>query len=455
MDINTPHWQYYYDTMGSWLDYAAELQTEYRQCLLEGRDAEKYKPALDEISKLASGEEKDILADALYKALEMTPVKADYPYGEPSDLAGIQAARPASHKPAAKLSGDEIDALADRIRGAWYGRICGCLLGKPVEGWRSWNIQKYAEAQGNWPLTKYLTKDSAKAKELGQWDGGTFIDTISGAAPVDDDTNYTVTGVKLIERKGKGFMPDDMAFEWLRNATIWAYCTAERVAYRNLLAGIKPPESAVYHNPYREYIGAQIRGDYFGYINPGNPQTAADMAWRDASISHIKNGIYGEMFIAAALAWAAVSDDIIEVIETGLAEVPEKSRLYHEVKEIVDMYRAGKSAGDASKLIHERYNESIGFDWCYTVSNAMIVAASLLWGEKDYGKTICFAVEQGFDTDCNGATAGSILGMMIGAKAIPDAWTAPICGKLRTSIGGYELVSIDQMAEKTIEHIKR
>ena len=242
---------------------------------------------------------------------------------------------------------------------------------------------------------------------------------------------------------------------WLDMQPKNAYCTAERVAFTNAVKGYLPPDTARFQNPYREWIGAQIRGDYFGYINPGDPEAAADMAWRDASISHIKNGVYGEMFVAAMLAEAAVTTDgdVARVIETGLKEIPETSRLYEAIRGVIGDFHAGVSQEDAFKKIHEMWDEYTGHGWCHTISNAMIVAASLLYGQGDYGKSACMAVQTGFDTDCNGATVGSIVGMLRGLSSIPEYWTKPFNDTLHTSLFGFTLSTISDMAEKTLSHI--
>ena len=85
----------------------------------------------------------------------------------------------------------------------------------------------------------------------------------------------------------------------------------------------------------------------------------------------------------------------------------------------------------------------------------MIVAAALLYGGGDYGKSICMAVETGFDTDCNGATVGSIIGMAKGIDAIAPEWLAPSQGKLKTTLFGVEIVSVDEMAERTLLQIEQ
>ena len=279
-----------------------------------------------------------------------------------------------------------------------------------------------------------------------------YADEIDGM-PVDDDTNYTVLYQEIIETFGRDFTPFDVSRAWLYSQPKDAYCTAERVAFCNFVKGYVPPNSAYYKNPFREWIGAQIRADYFGYINPGNPEKAAEMAWRDASISHTKNGIYGEMFVAAMLAAAADTDCLEDIICAGLAQIPATCRLYADVKSILEKYKSGVSEKDCFRYIHETYDENTGHGWCHTIPNAMIVAAALLYGKGDYTRSVCMSVETGFDTDCNGATVGSVLGLAKGSSAIPDAWTAPIHDTLHTSIFGIDTVSIRDRVQLTKKHI--
>ncbi|MBQ7604427.1 MAG: ADP-ribosylglycohydrolase family protein, partial [Clostridia bacterium] len=215
------------------------------------------------------------------------------------------------------------------------------------------------------------------------------------------------------------------------------------------------PRTATYKNAYREWIGAQIRADYYGYINPGDPETAAEMAWRDASLSHVKNGIYGAMFVAAMLACAAVRDNVRDVILGGLSEIPKTSRLYKHVSDTVNLFDQGKSFEEAVDHINSNFNEHTPHGWCHTISNAMIVTAALLYGDGDYGKTVGLAVQTGFDTDCNGATAGSVFGMLHGAGKIGPEWTAPLNGKLRTDIFRAEKADISELVKKTLSQMPK
>jgi len=440
-----------YQTIHTWESYSQELSVELAQTVEEGKDIDRYADVIRAVSKLPRSEEREKFADIIFDIILNAPQKPDYPYVEPSDLDGIRAVRPTFRPGFGK---PDSDTLYDKIYGAWVGRICGCLLGKPVEGARTNELQPFLKDTGNFPMKRYIFNsditDEIAAKYHFPFKNRCYPDTLS-AAPVDDDTNYTVLASKLIERYGVDFTPDNMKDTWIALQSKNAYCTAERVAFRNFIAGYNPPDSAIYKNPYREWIGAQIRGDYFGYINPGNPELAADMAWRDASISHIKNGIYGEMYIAAMLAAAAVESDIPTIITAGLGQIPEKSRLYEQVTQIIDCYKNGKSQEETFAFIHEQWSEYTSHGWCHTISNAMIVTAGLLYGGGDYGKSICMAVETGFDTDCNGATIGSILGMRNGFAALPQEWYTPIHDSLQTSIFGVGTVKISDMARLTLK----
>lgn len=430
---------------------AADLAVEHAQALEEGRDLSALEARFARL--LAADIDKNPAAQAeawaLVDDVQDAPFLSNHPYDEPDGLDAIRAVRPDDGtRYGAALSDAE---WADRFLGAWRGRCAGCLLGKPLEGFMAPHLKALLESQGLNGIDDYLrAPDPEVAKAHAMPVQGWFIDQVDGM-PEDDDINYTVLGLRLLQQHGAGFTPDHVAQYWIDRIPLLRTFTAERAAYRNFLLNIAPPASASYRNPYREWIGAQIRTDAYGYLACGDPERAAEWAWRDASISHVKNGIYGAMWVAAMVAAAPFEPDIPSVIRAGLAQIPAKSRLAEAIERVFAWRAEGLSFDAVRARIHGEWTETNSHHWCHTISNAIIVAAALLWGEEDFGATICMAVSCTFDTDCNGATCGSILGIRHGAARLPEQWTAPLRDKIETGLVGYQYLAISQLARETAE----
>lgn len=442
-----------YKIAGLWDYYPTDLMLEYRQSYDEGLDIECYKSVFESVARLPKSVHKKELADALFDVIQNAPLRADYKYIEPDELEQIKALRkPYDYE---KKKGE---SLENRVYGAWLGRTCGCMLGKSLECIHLDELIPFLKESGNYPMHRYVYRTDITEKVLNKYsfvfNSRPYIDEVE-AFPPDDDMNYTVMYQEIIDASGKGFTSFDVARKWLSAQIKDSYCTAERVAYSNFIKGFAPPESARYKNPHRELIGAQIRADYFGYVNPGNPELAAEMAWRDARISHVKNGIYGEMFVAAMLAAAAETDDLKDIIRAGLAQIPHTSRLYESIVSVLNDFKNGMSQKEWFKNFQKKYNDKDSYDWTHTNHNAMLVCACLLYGDGDYAKSICMAVESGFDTDCNGATVGSIIGMAKGKDVIPEYWSKPINGQIETTLIGVGKVAISDRVELTLKHINK
>ncbi len=434
--------------------YPSDIMAEYQQSIEEGLDLEGQKELFESVASLGNGEMKNRMSDLIYEMVINANMRSDYKYNEPNKLEEIKALRK-SYAFEAKIP--DVKTLRNKLLGAWTGRACGCLLGKPVEGIRSNEFVPFLKETGNYPMQRYILStditDEVCSHYKFSFKNKPYGDNVDGM-PVDDDTNYVVLAQLIVEQFGKNFESEDVVKSWLKYQSVYSYFTAERIAYINFLNCIEPPASAMYKNVCREWIGAQIRGDYFGYINPGDPEAAAESAFKDARISHIKNGVYGEMFVSAMIAVAAITDSIEDIIFGGLAQIPETSRLYEAVTKIYNDYKNGATLEDTFNYIHACYDEHTDHGWCHTISNAMIVVAALLYGGGDFGKSICIAVGMAFDTDCNGATVGSILGMRGGIACIDDCWKKPVNNKIHTSIFGVGTVDIEKAVDKTLEHIK-
>ncbi|GHC57955.1 ADP-ribosylglycohydrolase family protein [Streptomyces violaceochromogenes] len=375
---------------------------------------------------------------------------------EPTDLDRIRAACPDWPEPVDTPAG----TTPHRLEAAWLGRATGCLLGKPVEKLPLDAIRRLARATGNWPLTAYFTARGVPADLLEEhpWNrrsaSTSLAENIDGM-PEDDDLDYPLLNLVLLQRHGRSFTTTDVARTWLDELPAGRTFTAERLAYRNLLKGLEPPHTARHRNPFREWIGALIRADVHGWTNPGRPAAAAGQAHRDATLTHTANGVYAAMFTAAVIATAATGDhDVHTCLRTGLTVVPPRSRLARAVRQAVQLAHEHRDFDTVVDALHAMYSGT--HHWVHAVPNTALIAAALTHADGDFAGSVCRAVSGGWDTDSNGATAGSVAGLLAGhPAALPGRWTAPLKNRLSTSVGDFNGIGFDTLAHLTHREMLR
>lgn len=448
----------------TWVQPEDLIGHELRQAAEDGRDARDIErrwyaaggaPAPERAGASAPPAPPALRALAGLLLDELARLDSTAAVDEPTDLAAIRAVCPHWPAPSAELP----TVGKARLEAAWLGRAAGCLLGKPVEKLPLAGIRALARATGNWPLATWFTArglpdELTAAYPWNRRSAATSLAENIDGMPEDDDLNYPLLTLLLIQRYGPSFSTADLARLWLDELPAGRTFTAERVAYRNLLDGIEPPDTARHRNPFREWIGAQIRADVHGWTHPGDPAAAAEQAHRDAVLSHTGNGVYGAMFTAAALAEAAGGEtDVHGCLATGLRVVPPRSRFAHAVRTGIDAARGEPDFDAVADRLHAAFG---AYHWVHVLPNAALLAAALTHADGDFSGSICRAVSGGWDTDSNGATAGSLAGLLAGRPdALPVRWTTPLKNRLATSVPGFDSVGFDALAELTYQEALR
>lgn len=378
---------------------------------------------------------------ALYQELPKRPAR-DWDAFEASHLDEIVAELPDPAAPQA------VEGYERRVAGAWYGRVAGNMLGKPVEfGWPRARITAYLHERDALPLNDYIPIEDEAAAEQGFFlYEGLSRGRVNGGVR-DDDVDYTVLGLHLLETYGAGYTRLDVAREWLTRFPAYQVYTAERATYQNLVREVPLESAGEHHNPYREWIGALIRADAFGYAFAGNPRAAALVAHSDASLSHRANGIYGEMWAAGLIASAFTAATPEASVKESLAHIPSRSRLAREITAVLADFTAGRTWEQALDALDARYAD---MSWVHTLNNAGALTAAILWGDGDFTRTIAYAVQAGLDTDSIGATAGSWAGAFGGIDAIPANWTDPLHDRTSCALFGYGELSISGLVARTL-----
>jgi len=390
--------------------------------------------------------------EALYLELIKTQRRSDWRYQEPDSLNDILDSMTAHPLEVTDPPGSPPAELGMRILGGWLGRIAGCNLGKPIEDGEFWTpdrIRAYLERAGAYPLRDYIPAldpmpEGFRLREC--WSETTRGRVHGGAR--DDDIDYSILNLWLLEQFGFGVTPGRVASAWLSFLPYLRVFTAERATMVNLLHKVPITAIGETRNPYREWIGALIRADVYGWVLPDRPSTAARLVFQDASLSHRGNGIYAAMWAAALVSAACAANSVAEAVERSLDYLPLRSRLAEALGFVNELHRIGHTWEQALGRIRARFGH---YGWVHSINNACLITAGLLWGDGDYASTVGLTVQGGWDTDSNAATAGSVVGTVLGAAKLPANFIDPLQDRTRSAVFGYDNSRISDLASRTFD----
>lgn len=340
-----------------------------------------------------------------------------------------------------KISGEVAinkEVLKDKIKGGWAGQTIGCTYGGPTEF-------KYRGA---------LIHDYENLLWYDDYAYDTFIEDPG----LYDDVYMDLTFVEILERVGLDAPADSFAVAFANDDyKLWH---ANQAARYNILSGIMPPESGHWkNNPHADDIDFQIEADFIGLMTPGMINTGSAYADKIGHIMNYGDGWYGGVYMSAMYSLAFVSDDMQYVVEEGLKTIPQQSKFYKCIKDVIDLHKQYPNDWKACWFeIEKRHASEIGcpegvfnaFNIDATLNSAYVVIG-LLYGEKDFFKTMDISTRCGQDSDCNPATAAGILGVMIGYENIPNYWK-PAMERVENLDFPYTTISLTRIYDLSYKH---
>jgi len=312
----------------------------------------------------------------------------------------------------------------DRVYACWLGKNIGGTLGMPFEGKTDINNLTF------------------------------YTDIKKGEPAANDDLDLQILWLKAMEENNFSIDAYTLGEYWLKYVPVdWNEYGVGKV---NMRAGIMPPLSGEYNNAkWKTSNGAWIRSEIWACLAPGNPMLAAKFAWEDACVDHgCSEGTYAEIFTATLESAAFVEKDRDKLIRFALTMIPQDCHVAVAVNNVLESKKNGISWQQARESVI-KVTEDLG--WFQAPRNVAFTMIGWLYGDDDFGKSICIAVNCGDDTDCTGATLGSIFGIIYGTKIIPEKWRAPIGDGIKTvAVSGFEVPpTLQALSEKTVAAQKK
>ncbi len=305
------------------------------------------------------------------------------------------------------------DALMDKIRGGWAGQTIGVVYGAPTE----------------FKFTGTLIPDNIPIS----WGEGYVKHWWDRKPGLFDDVYNDLTFAEAFEQLGLDASSEELAMRFAYAPYHLAH--ANQAGRYNVRQGIMPPASGSWlNNPHADDLDFQIEADFVGLMAPGMIPQALDIAERVGHIMNSGDGFYGGAYVAGLYSAAFIESDPAKIVDMALEGIPQESTFWQCVNDVRLLHR--KYPADWKQAWFEllkKWDRDTGCPKGVFLSfnidakiNSAYVTMGLLYGGGDFGKSLEIATRCGQDSDCNPATVGGVLGVVLGLEKMPSFWKDPV-----------------------------
>lgn len=348
-----------------------------------------------------------------------------------SCLLGIVTIAMAAPLAAAEYRRLPLETYRDKMAGGWIGQMCGVGWGAPTE-------------------FKYQGK-IIPADKMPKWTPG-MVNQFQ-----QDDVYVEMTFLRTLEQHGWEVSLRQAGIDFANSGyPLWH---ANKAGRDNLRAGIAPPDSGhPKFNKHADDIDYQIESDYAGLIAPGMPNVAIALGEKFGRLMNYGDGVYGGQLFGGMYAAAFFEDDPQQIVAAGLKCIPAQSQYSECIRDVLAWYRANPNDWEKTwQLIEDKYAKNPAYRRasCSTKDfnidakiNGAYVVMGLLYGQRDFDRTIVIATRCGQDSDCNPSSAAGVLFTTVGMAKLPERFTSALNRETVFSHTAYDFTKLLAVCEK-------
>ena len=285
-----------------------------------------------------------------------------------------------------------------------------------------------------------------------------------------DDIYLAISAIEALGELGLDATSRELGiYMYNKNFQFWDGSNSDVLAggFAPPFAGYPKQSSGYYTNAFSDGNSYQCGASFGGYLGLNMTGAGNELVHRFAEICTYGDGIYSAQYIAAMYGEAFFTDDIMQIVNAGLAAIPENSWSAEVIRDVLKNKEDGKTAEQNYNAIMDKWADYDAatrtyrseYQWIEWPSDLLLDAKlcsafttiGLIYGDGNLENSTKITMQCANDCDSTAAATAGILSVVSGWDALEQNIKKQIIDEQYFK---YTRLTVDGATDRCVELIK-